>query len=244
MQNLKREKILSVKICSSTKKDILNAVEKRMKDGKTTVIFTPNAQILLDAQKSVSRKKLLNSSTINLPDGTGIALTSKLKRGNIKRRISGIDFAELLLSLSEKKGYRVYLLGAKDGVARKAKRRLKKRYPKLNVCGTRHGYFEKTGKENEEALNEIKKARPDLLFVCLGSPAQEEWIIENKKELPTVKLYIGLGGSLDVWSGNIKRAPVTLQALGLEWLYRTLKEPKRARIFLDIPRFLFKALIS
>ena len=88
----------------------------------------------------------------------------------------------------------------------------------------------------------INESTPDLLFVCLGSPYQEEWIEKNKKELYTVKLFMGLGGSLDVWSGKIKRAPLPLQAIGLEWLYRTVKEPKRARIFLDIPRFLFETL--
>lgn len=242
MKKLKNEKILSVKICASPQKDILKEILRRIKNGEKTVVFTPNSQILLAAQKSNKNRKMLNSSTINLPDGIGVILASKLKGGKIKKRISGIDLAEKLLLIAEKKGYRVFLLGAKDGVAKKAKDELKKRYPKLNICGTHHGYFGKTSAENKRVIDLINESTPDLLFVCLGSPYQEEWIEKNKKELHTVKLFMGLGGSLDVWSGNVKRAPTLLQALGLEWLYRTVKEPKRARIFLDIPRFLFAVL--
>lgn len=242
MQKLKDEKILSVKICSSSKKDILSVIQKRIQSGKRTVIFTPNSQILLNAQKSKTHLARLNSSTINLPDGVGVIIASRLMGGSVKKRISGIELAEALLALAEKKRYRVFLLGAKKGVAKKAKIKLKKRFPKLNICGTQHGYFDKSGKENQKAIDLISSSHPDMLFVCFGSPMQEEWITQNKYRLTSVKLFIGLGGSLDVWSGEIKRAPIPLQALGLEWLYRTVKEPKRARIFIDIPRFLFKAL--
>lgn len=242
MKKLKNKKILSVKICASPQKDILTMIKKRIQNSDKTVIFTPNSQILLNAQKSKKKRDTLNSSTLNLPDGIGVILASKLTKGDIKKRISGIDFAEALLSLAEKKRYKVFLLGAEDGIAKKAKIQLKKRYPKLNICGTHHGYFNKSGKENKSVIDLINSSHPDLLFVCFGSPTQEEWIEKNKKELHSVKLFIGLGGSLDVWSGNVKRAPISLQALGLEWLWRTLKEPKRARIFLDIPRFLFAVL--
>ena len=242
MKKLKNEKILSIKICASPQKDILKEILRRIKNGEKTVVFTPNSQILLDAQKSNKKLKTLNSSTINIPDGIGVVFASRLRKGNIKRRISGIDLAERLLQIAEKKGYRVFLLGAKDGVAKKAKDELKKRYPKLNICGTHHGYFGKTSAENKGVIDRINESAPDLLFVCLGSPYQEEWIEKNKKELHSVKLFMGLGGSLDVWSGKIKRAPALLQALGLEWLYRTVKEPKRARIFFDIPNFLIQVL--
>lgn len=242
MKKLKNEKLLSIKICASPQRDILKEILRRIKNGEKTVVFTPNSQILLAAQKSSKNRKMLNSSTINLPDGIGVILASKLQGGKIKKRISGIDLAEKLLQIAEKKGYQVFLLGAKDGVAKKAKDELKKRYQKLNICGTHHGYFGKTSAENKRVIDLINASRPDLLFVCLGSPAQEEWITQNKKELPSVKLFIGLGGSLDVWSGSLNRSPVLLQALGLEWLYRTVKEPRRAKIFLDIPNFLFKVL--
>ncbi len=242
MKKLKTEKILAVNICASPQKEVAKLICKRLKDGKQTVIFTPNPQILLRAQRYASYKKTLNSSTLNLPDGIGIILASKIQGGGIKSRISGIDTAKMLLSIAESKGYKVFLLGAKPHVAEKAERALLKKYPALKICGTHHGYFSKSGKENEAVIREIAISDPDIIFVCFGSPQQEEWIKTNKDKLPSVSLYIGLGGSLDVFAGNVKRAPEIMQKAGLEWLYRIVKEPKRAKIFLDIPIFLFSAL--
>ena len=242
MKNPRNEKILSVNICASSEKDILFTVNKRLSKVRQTIIFTPNPQILLRAQRSTSYQKILNSATINLPDGVGIVLASKMRKGKIKSRIGGIDFATKILSIAEKRGYKVFLLGAKPNVANKAKRTLKNDFPSLQICGTHHGYFQKSGKENQAVIKKIASASPDIIFVCFGSPEQEIWIAKNKNKLPQIKLFIGLGGSLDVFSGNVKRAPKFIQALGVEWLYRTIKDPKRARIFLDIPIFLFKSL--
>lgn len=242
VQNSANEKILSLNISTLTKREILKIIAIRAGQKKRTVIFTPNTQILLSAQKSKSESSLLNSADINVPDGMGVVFASKLTDGKIKARVSGIDLAEDILALSQKMGYKIFLLGAKQGIAKKAKQKLKARYPYLNICGTHHGYFDKSGKENEKVINEIKKKRPDIIFVCMGYPTQEKWIIKNAPALPSVRLFIGLGGSLDVWSGKSHRAPTPFKILGLEWLYRTIKEPKRARIFLDIPRFLFEVL--
>ena len=244
MKKLKTEKILAVNICASPQKEVAKLICKRLKDGKQTVIFTPNPQILLRAQRYASYKRTLNSSTLNLPDGIGIILASKIQGGGIKSRISGIDTAKMLLSIAESKGYKVFLLGAKPHVAEKAERALLKKYPSLLICGTHHGYFKKSGEENDIVIEKIKDSSPDILFVCLGAPAQEEWITKNKDRLPSVKLFIGLGGSLDVFAGNVKRAPEIMQKAGLEWLYRTIKEPRRARIFLDIPNFLLSTFLD
>ena len=235
------EKILSVNISTLTKREILKIVALRARQKKRTVIFTPNPQILLSAQKS-SEAELLNFADVNIPDGIGIVIASKMRGGKIKSRISGIDLAESILLLAQKMGYSVFLLGAAKGVAKKAKRGLKMRYPHLNICGAYHGYFKKSGEENEKIVKAISKKRPDIILVCMGYPVQEKWIVENAPSLPSVKIFIGLGGSLDVWSGNKKRAPAPFRLIGLEWLYRTIKEPRRAKIFLDIPRFLFKVL--
>ena len=244
MKNPKNEKILKTNICSSPIENILLTVRKRLKKEEQTIIYTPNPQILLRAEKSQKYRKILNSSTINLPDGVGVVLASKLSNGKIKSRIGGIDFAEKLISIAEKYGYKIFLLGAKPNVANKAKRILNRTHPDLIICGTHHGYFKKSGKENQAIIKKIASASPDIIFVCLGSPEQEIWITKNKNKLPQIKLFIGLGGSLDVFAGNAKRAPKLVQAIGFEWLYRTVKEPKRARIFLDIPIFLFKVLIN
>ena len=244
MKNRKNEKILSVRISTSPIKNIISIVDKRLKKKEQTIIFTPNTQMLLRAEKSPAYQKILNASTINLPDGIGIVLASKIRKGNIKKRIGGIDFAQVLLSLAEKKKYKIFLLGAKQNTALKAKRNLQKKHPSLLICGTHHGYFKKSGKENNAVIKKIAASSPDIIFVCFGTPDQEIWISKNKNRLPSATLFIGLGGSLDVFAGKTKRAPKLMQFTGLEWLYRTIKEPKRAKIFLDIPVFLFKVLTN
>lgn len=234
------EKILSADISTLPRRDILRIISLRAKQKKRTVIFTPNTQILLSAHKSRRETELLRASDISIPDGVGVVMASRLTGGKIKARIGGIDLAEDLLALAQERNYRVFFLGSRVGIARKAGIRLKRKYPTLNICGTHHGYFDKIGEENEIVLEKINRAHPDIIFVCMGYPVQEEWIIQNKDKLNSVRIFIGLGGSLDVWAGKAKRAPIPLRAIGLEWLYRAIKEPKRARIFLDIPRFLLE----
>ena len=231
------EKILSTNITTLARRALIRIIALRAKQKKRTVIFTPNPQILLSAQKSKKESQPLQASDINIPDGIGVVMASRLTGGKIKARIGGIDLAQDILALAQEKHYKVFLLGSQKGVAKIAKKNLKKKYPALNICGTHHGYFEKY--ENEKIIQKINHARPDIIFVCMGYPRQEEWIIQNKDKLNSVRIFIGLGGSLDVWAQKAKRAPIPLRAIGLEWLYRTVKEPKRARIFFDIPRFLF-----
>ena len=238
--NKHTEKILSVNISTLTKHEILKIIERRTKEKKRTIVFTPNTQMLLSAQKSKNELKLLNSADINIPDGIGVVMASRLTNGKIKTRIGGIDLAEDILKMSQKMKYRIFLLGAERGIAKKAKEKLEKRYPRINICGTYHGYFNK--KDNEKIIKQINQSKADIIFVCMGSPAQEKWIASNHTKLSKTMVFIGLGGSLDVWAGKTHRAPLPIQAVGLEWLYRTIKEPKRARIFLDIPKFLFTVL--
>lgn len=239
-----REKILSVDISTLSKSEILYLIDRRISEKKRTVIFTPNPQMLLQANSSKNQARILNSASINIPDGVGVVLASRLLGGNIRERVGGIDLASALLYLAEARGYRVYLLGAKHGVAKKAAKRLSRQYPRLKICGTHHGYLGKSKKANAKIIKAIKKARADVVFVCMGYPAQEKWIFENSPKINGVSLYMGLGGSLDVWAGNTRRAPLALRALGLEWLYRSIREPHRLRIFIDIPLFLFEVLKS
>ena len=237
------ERILSVDISTLTKREILKIIALRTKEKKRTVIFTPNPQMLLGEQRLKQNRRLLNSADINIPDGIGIVIASRLTGGKIRARISGIDLAESILALSEACGYRVFLLGAERGIAKKAAKKIKKRFQNINICGTHHGYFNKFGEENKKIIKAINKKNPDIIFVCMGYPTQEKWIIENAPSILSARIFIGLGGALDVWSGKTQRAPLLFKIMGLEWLYRTVKEPRRAKIFWDIPVFLFKALI-
>ncbi len=231
-------RILSVKFKMADTNGHLREVCRRIKAKRPTLIFTPNTQILLSAQKNRSESALLQKADISIPDGAGVYLASKMLGTPLPSRMGGIDFAERLLSLAKKNGLSVFLLGGKAGVAKVAAERLAERYPRLRICGTQHGYFQKHGSENASVVKKINRAAPDILFVCFGYPLQERWLVENISELACVRVAMGLGGSLDVWSGNIRRAPHVFQALGLEWLWRTALEPRRIKILLDIPHFL------
>ena len=238
--------ILGVRVCALPREKTLKLIERRLISGKRTAIFTPNLEMLSSSSRAPSLLSLLNSSDINVPDGIGIYLASLVSGSRLPERNTGIGTAEQILKIAEKQNLRVFLLGGKKGVAKKAALALKKKHPSLTVCGTHHGYFDKskTCKENASVIRSINDAKSDILFVCLGFPIQESWIAENLPSLPSVKLAMGLGGSLDVWSGNIRRAPSWMQNIGLEWLWRTFREPKRAKRLLSLPKGLVSVITT
>ena len=230
-------KILSVGISCGGKRQELKKILERMRSGKVTKVFTPNTQMLLKAQKSKAIAKTLNSAQIKIPDGIGVSIASKILKSSPIERIAGIDLGEDILKISEKHGYSIFLLGGKPGRAERARQNLLKKYPSLKICGCHHGYFDKQGIENQKVKEKINKSSPDVLFFCFGFPTQEEWINKNLSDLNSVKIAMGLGGSIDVWSGDIERAPRAVQKIGFEWLWRAVKEPRRMKILLDIPIF-------
>ena len=238
--------ILGVRVCALPSEKTLKLIERRLLSGKRTSIFTPNLEMLSSASRDQSLLSLLNLSDINIPDGIGIYLVSRLCFSRLPERSTGIGTAEQILRIAEKQNLRVFLLGGKKGVAKKAALSLKKRYPRLIICGTHHGYFDKDKlcKENSSVIRSINDAKADILFVCFGFPLQERWIAENLFSLPSVRLAMGLGGSLDVWSGNIRRAPSWVQSIGLEWLWRAFREPKRAKRLLSLPKGLVSAITT
>ncbi len=231
--------IFSVPFCSCRCEELLERVVGRVRLGERTVIFTPNPQMLLGAHENTELRALLCRSDINLPDGVGVLAAARMLGTPIAERISGIDFAETLLSLAADQGLSLFLLGGRQGVAEDAAERLKYRLPALSVCGIQHGYFQKQGSENEAVIEKINAANPDILFICMGFPTQEQWIDENIGRLPSVKLAMGLGGSMDVWSGRLCRAPRMMRMCGCEWLWRAIREPRRAKIVFEAPKFFY-----
>ncbi len=203
-------------------------------------VYTPNSLILYKASKDERLVKLLNSADLLLPDGIGICVVSLLRREKVKGRITGIDTAEWVLKYAQKHGLSVYLLGGEVGVAERAAARLKKAIPRLAIAGTHHGYLCERQHENAEVIEEIQRTHADIVFVCMGFPRQEEWINKYSRDLPDVRLFMGLGGSLDVWSGKLKRAPLPFRMLGFEWFWRALCEPKRVAELISIPLFLLR----
>ncbi|MBQ9974118.1 MAG: WecB/TagA/CpsF family glycosyltransferase [Oscillospiraceae bacterium] len=200
-------------------------------------VVTPNPEFVLAAEKDEEFRTVLNSAHLVIPDGIGVIYSAKLLGTPLKSRVPGIDFSAGMLAHMDKVGGRVYLLGAKPGIAEEAGRRIKEQYPNLTICGTHDGYF----KEDEPVVQAIREAEADLLFVCLGAPRQEKFMYRYGPETG-VKLAMGLGGSLDVYAGAVERAPERWQKLNLEWAYRLKKEPKRIGRMAKLPLVLVKAV--
>ncbi|ADQ06431.1 polysaccharide pyruvyl transferase CsaB [Caldicellulosiruptor hydrothermalis 108] len=203
------------------------------------IVFTPNVEMIMLSQKDEKFKKVLNSSDLNIPDGIGVVWASKYFGEKLFERVTGFDMMMSLMPELEKKGCRVFLLGAKPGIAEKAKENLLKQFKNLEICGVYHGYFSE--EENDTVVEIINSSKADVLFVAMGMKKQEEWIYKNKKKLKC-KLIMGVGGSLDVLSGEVKRAPVMFQRLGLEWFYRLITQPWRFKRMLALPKFVLVVL--
>jgi N-acetylglucosaminyldiphosphoundecaprenol N-acetyl-beta-D-mannosaminyltransferase len=213
-------------------------VEELLSSGKTQLIVTPNPEIIVAAQKDNELKDIINRSSLRVPDGISMVVVSKILKKPLKERVSGID---LMLKILEKRAAssRVFLLGGEPGVAKEAAEKLAKRFTRIQIVGTEHGYFQ----NNSEIVNKIKALKPDLLFVGLGAGRQEKWINHHLAELEA-KVCMAVGGSFDVISGRKKRAPKWMQALCIEWLYRLLKEPQRLKRQIALPKFLWLMLFS
>lgn len=238
--------ILGIPFSPRSKQETYEVLHELIQKKHHVRIFTPNPEMLYKACQDASLRKNLLLADLLLPDGVGVILASKIKGTLLPERITGIDTGEWLLRYAASHSLSVFLLGGKDGVADRARKALLSRIPDLNICGTHHGYFnlQTNSTENQRVLQKIQVAHPDFLFVCLGSPRQEQWIAENTEEIPQLRLSIGLGGALDIWSGNVKRAPKLIQDSGTEWLWRTLQEPKRIGRLRYLPLFLWKTILD
>lgn len=237
MRIVAEEIILDVKVSITSYDQLTKEVFHKIDEGIQSFIVAVNPEKIMKASKDENLKELINSADYQIPDGVGLLIASKLKRGNIKERITGIDLMLRLVKEADKQQKSIFLYGGKPGVAEAAKEKLLEQYPNLKIAGVLHGYI----KDNEEILQTINEAKPDLIFVAMGSPKQEEWILNNKDKL-SVKVFQGVGGSFDVIAGNIKRAPSFFRKLGLEWFYRLLKEPWRWKRQLALPKFIWKVL--
>lgn len=216
------------------------AVEKAvglLDQGGTHYVVTPNPELVQRAGKEPPFRDVLNGADLVLPDGVGITYAAKILGRPLAARVPGIDFAAALCGELAKSGKKLFLLGAKPGVAELAAGNLKKEHPGLTVCGVHDGYF----KEDGPVVGEIRAAGADVVFVCLGFPRQEYWMSQHGAQTGA-GLLVGLGGSLDVFAGQVKRAPEGFQKLGLEWFYRLVTQPSRIGRMAKLPLFLCSAL--
>ncbi len=212
------------------------------------MIVTPNSEIVVNAGKDEELLSLIEKASLIIPDGIGLVYASKIKGYGLNERVTGIDFLSKILEYCAVNSKKVYLLGSKpasDGVlsvAAAAAEAMTAKYPGIQIAGTHHGYFSEA---NERTLvDEINASGAEFLCVALGSPKQEKFIYKYRDDFLNVRAAIGVGGSLDVWAGNVKRAPEFYQKHGLEWLYRLIQEPSRWKRALALPVFMLKVIFS
>ena len=207
-----------------------------MQERRACYACTPNPEIVMAAKGDAALRAALSGAELVLADGVGITKAAAMLGTPLKSRVPGIDFASNVISRLAQRGGSVYLLGAKPLVAEAAAEKLTQTYPGIVIAGTNDGFFT----DDAPVIEKINAASPDFLMVCLGSPKQELWMSANAGRL-SCGLMAGLGGSLDVLAGNVQRAPETWRRLGLEWLYRVIKEPKRLGRVMKLPAFVLEA---
>ena len=229
--------LLGINIDNYTFEESISKAHELMFSDNVSQVITINPEMFKEIEKNPDFGKIIKDAEIIIPDGIGIKLALKLK-GQDCNRIAGIDFARRLLEECAKNGDSVAIIGAKEDVITKAVNNLRNEINNLNIVYYHNGYFD----DNDKLYSELINKQPKLVLAALGSPKQEFFIYNAKKILPPC-LMVGIGGSLDVWSGEVKRAPKIWQKLGLEWLYRTISQPERfKRIFPALPMFLLKVI--
>lgn len=199
-------------------------------------IVTANPEIVLRCREDAAYAAAVNGAKLVLADGVGDLCAARILGTPLPGRVAGADLVPRLLARLAERGGSVFLYGARPGIAERAGESLQSACPGLRIAGTENGYI-----SDETALLEaLEREKPDLLLLGLGAPRQELWMAENRQRTPAV--MIGVGGLLDVFAGDIPRAPESWQRLGLEWLYRLLREPRRFKRVIRLPKILLLAL--
>ena len=233
---MNKQRFLNTYVSNITMNEALDNIEKMIKSKKKSYVVAVNVDVIMKIEQDEELKKITDEADMVLTDGNPLIWISKLKKTPIKEKISGSDLVPKLCELSDRKGYTIFILGGKDGIAKQAKEKLESQYKNIKIVGVyspKFG-FEKDKKELTKINSMINKKKPDLLFVCLGCPKQEKWIYNHISEYDA-KVSICAGATVDFLAGNMKRAPKWMSNCGLEWFYRFLQEPKRLfkRYFID-----------
>ena len=231
--------VMGLKFDSMTMDEALSRAEALLRGDKAAYVVTPNAEIAYEALHDGQLREMLNGADLMLPDGAGVVLASKLLRTPVKQKVAGVDFAAGLLGILERNGQSLYLLGGKPGIGELAAQKMLEAHPQLRIAGIADGYFQ----DEAPVVAKINASGADALFVCLGAPKQERFMVQHRQELH-VHLMAGLGGSLDAFAGTVQRAPAWMIRLNLEWLYRLIREPKRFRRMLRLPKYLWAVMLK
>jgi N-acetylglucosaminyldiphosphoundecaprenol N-acetyl-beta-D-mannosaminyltransferase len=204
-------------------------------------LITANPEIVMVARQDALLQTIMAEAGMITPDGIGIVLASKWQREPLQERVTGYDILMGLLESGNTKGFSIYLLGADEQTSLKAAEVIGRQYPGVRIAGRHHGFF--SSEQEPEIVSAIRTSRPDILVIAMGAPYSEKWIYKYKDVLQA-KVAFGVGGSLDVMTGKVKRAPLLWQKIHLEWLYRLLSQPSRWRRQLLLPKFALSVLFG
>jgi len=237
----KRTSILGVPIDVVTLESAMKRVSALLEGDRCAMVITPNPEIVMAATQDEELLTTLSASDLSIPDGIGLIYASHIQKLGLIERVTGVDLMRKILEHANLRNKSIYVLGGKPGVAELACMNIKREFSSIKVMGFHDGYF----KEDEEGkiLQDINQKCPDILFAALGAPRQEKWIYGHK-DILKVKVAMGVGGCVDIWAGTAKRAPKAFQRLGLEWFYRLLKEPRRYKRMMALPKFMIKVLLK
>lgn len=239
---MKQVNILGVSFSKLNMKETLDTLTDVVESKRDHVfhVITANPEIVIGAKQDPKLKQITDAANLITPDGIGIVMASRWKKEPVAERVAGYDLLLNLLERGNQKGWSFFFLGSSEEVNQQATDIIVEKYPNLKVAGRHHGFFK--AKESE-LIQQINEAQPDFLIVALGAPRQEQWIFDHRDQLHT-KVAIGVGGSLDVIAGKVKRAPLFWQKLNLEWLYRLLSQPTRWKRQLALPKFAIMAFFE
>jgi N-acetylglucosaminyldiphosphoundecaprenol N-acetyl-beta-D-mannosaminyltransferase len=233
-------KVLGVPFARVRMQETVDIIENEINNNrkKPYHIITGNPEIVLQYEKDEIVNQLIKDTDLITPDGIGIILASRWKKDELPERVAGFDLLMKVIQKGNEQGWSFYFVGSDEDTNKKAVEIIRENYPKLVVSGRHNGYFDK--EKEDKIIEDIRKTSPDILVVALGAPRAEKWIYTNKSRLNT-KVTFGVGGSLDVIAGKVKRAPLIWQKMNLEWMYRLLRQPSRWRRQLALPVFAWKA---
>lgn len=234
-----RHEIFGIPVNALTYQDAVDWVAERVATGTKSWILAINPEKIMKALSDERLRLLLLQADLFIPDGIGVLWAGKILGKPFPQRVTGVDIFVLLVKEAAKRGWRIFLLGAPPGVSKEVSQGLELEYPGLQLVGYHHGYYQ--AEEEAQVVSKIRAAAPDILFVAMGSPRQEQFIVSNRTLLG-VPVCMGVGGSFDVISGRKKRAPLWMQRFGLEWSYRLFLEPKRIMRMSALPKFVILVL--
>ncbi|OGF48847.1 MAG: hypothetical protein A2231_07400 [Candidatus Firestonebacteria bacterium RIFOXYA2_FULL_40_8] len=223
---MRKLSILGVRVDNVSLEEIKNISLRLIAERRPSIFVSLGSLTVMLARKDPSYKELIDEAALVICDGAGVAGGLRYLVKEEIPRIPGVDLIPFFAKLSEERGCKIFLLGAKEEVITNAAVSIKKSFPNINICGYLNGYFDII--HCSAVISTIKRTAPDILLVGLGQPGQEKWLRDNLAEL-AVPVSIGIGGSFDVISGKLSRAPLVFRKLGLEWLFRMLLEPWRVR---------------